>query len=75
MFFGKMIIKQNNKTTGTTMDCFRGTVSPSDNADNTSDRNPPAISGIHDTPITSNPRGSNKIILTPSPDTDLQHMV
>ena len=70
MFFGKMIIKQNNKTTGTTMDCFKETVSPSAN-----DRNPPAMSGIHDTPITSNPRGTNKIILTPSPDSDLQHMV
>ena len=75
MFFGKMIIKQNNKMTGTTMDCFKGTVSSSNNADNRSDRNPPAMSGIHDTPITSNPRGTNKIILTPSPDSDLQHIV
>lgn len=62
--------------TGTTMDCFKGTVSPSNNADNTSDQNPLAMSGIHDTPITSNPRGTyNKIILTPSPDIDLQHMI
>ena len=38
-----MIIKQNNKTAGSTMDCFKGTFSPSDNADNTSDRNPPAM--------------------------------
>ena len=61
--------------TGTTMDCFKGTVSSSNNADNTSDQNPPAMSGIHDAPITSNPRGTNQIILTPSPDSDLQHMV
>ena len=40
---------------------------------NASDRNPPAMSGIHDTSITSNPGGTNEMTLLP--DKDLPYMV
>lgn len=40
---------------------------------NASDRNPPAMSGIHDTPITNNPGGTNEMTL--SLDKDLPYMV